>query len=123
MFNSSEFDQDVLIPPDCDVVFVADMFEEDYAGGAEITTQAIIDSAPSYVRIHKIKCSQVSEKTIESGYNKYWVFGNFSNLDFNLLPLLVKNVKYSVLEYDYKFCKYRPKFDSICCRRHTIKTR
>jgi hypothetical protein len=38
---------------------------------------------------------------------KYWVFGNFANLDFKLLSLIATELNYSVLEYDYKFCKFR----------------
>ena len=110
MFNSSVFEdkpKDILVPPDCNVVFVSDVFAEDYVGGAELTTKAIIDAAPEYIKVFKIHASQVTEKTIESGYNKYWVFGNYSSLNPNLIPTLVRNVKYSILEYDYKFCKYR----------------
>jgi len=44
---------------------------------------------------------------LESGYEKYWVFGNFSNMDMNLIPSIVGNLNYSILEYDYKYCKYR----------------
>ena len=104
MFGSQE---EVIIPPECNVVFVADLFAEDYAGGAELTTEALIESAPKDVKVFKIRASQITQKTLESGYQKYWIFGNFSSLNPNLIPLFVKNVKYSVLEYDYKFCKYR----------------
>tara|TARA_R110000851_G_scaffold107051_1_gene227020 strand:+ start:12917 stop:14896 length:1980 start_codon:yes stop_codon:yes gene_type:complete len=112
MFNKNIFEEDkpnqeIIVPPECNVVFVADLFAEDYAGGAELTTDALIESAPSDVKIFKIRASQITEKTIESGYQKYWIFGNFASLNPNLIPLIVKNVKYSVLEYDYKFCKYR----------------
>ena len=107
MFGQSAFDTEVLVPPECNVVFVADLFEEDYAGGAEKTTQALIDSAPKDIKIFKIKAKDVTQKTLESGYNKYWVFGNFASLNPNLFPVIVKNLKYSILEYDYKFCKYR----------------
>ena len=111
MFDKTLFDdkstKDVIIPPGCNVVFVADLFEEDYPGGAELTTAAIIKSVPDDINVFKIRSSEVTEKTIESGYQKYWVFGNFASLNPNLIPLIVKNVKYSVLEYDYKFCKYR----------------
>lgn len=110
MFNQSVFEdkpKDILIPPNCNVVFVSDVFAEDYVGGAELTTKAIMESAPDYIKIFKIHASQVTEKTVESGYQKYWVFGNYSSLNPNLIPVFVRNCKYSVLEYDYKFCKYR----------------
>ena len=109
MFNNSIFGdkEEIIIPPDCNVVFVSDAFAEDYVGGAELTTKAIIDSAPDSVSIFKIHASKITQKTIESGYQKYWVFGNYTTLDPNLIPLFVRNCKYSILEFDYKFCKYR----------------
>lgn len=110
MFNQNIFDdkpKEIIVPPECNVVFVADLFADDYAGGAELTTEALIDSAPKDIKVFKIRASELTEKILESGYQKYWVFGNFASLNPNLIPLIVKNVKYSVLEYDYKFCKYR----------------
>jgi glycosyltransferase involved in cell wall biosynthesis len=107
MFGQSAFNTEILIPTECNVVFVADLFEEDYPGGAEKTTQALIDSAPKDVNIFKIRARNITQKTLESGYNKFWVFGNFSTMNPNLFPTIVKNLKYSVLEYDYKFCKHR----------------
>ena len=44
---------------------------------------------------------------LESGSDKYWVFGNYSAMDMNLIPSIVANLDYSVLEYDYKYCRYR----------------
>ncbi len=110
MFNTNVFEdkpKDILVPPDCNVVFVSDVFAEDYVGGAELTTKAIIDAAPEYIKVFKIHASQVNEKTIESGYQKFWVFGNYASLNPNLIPTFVRNCKYSIVEYDYKFCKYR----------------
>ena len=45
MFQNSMFSMPpkIGIPEECDVVFVADMFKEDYAGGAELTTDALIE--------------------------------------------------------------------------------
>jgi len=93
------------IPPNCEVVFVADLFAEDYVGGAELTSDALITSSP--LRVHKVRSSQVTVETLESGHEKFWVFGNFSQLDINLIPTIIANMRYAVLEYDYKFCRYR----------------
>ena len=46
-------------------------------------------------------------KTLESGYNKFWIFTNYSQMDPQLIPTIVSNIKYSIVEYDYKFCRYR----------------
>jgi len=93
------------IPQNCDVVFVADLFVDDYVGGAELTSEALISSSP--LRVHKVRSSQVSVETLESGHDKFWIFGNFSQLDINLIPTIIANMRYAVLEYDYKFCRYR----------------
>jgi len=106
VFNSPfQAASDRLIPQDCEVVFVADMFVENLIGGAELTSEALIESSP--FKVHKIHSKDVSMKTLESGYQKYWIFGNFSALDNKLIPSIVANIRYSILEYDYKFCKYR----------------
>ncbi len=93
------------IPDNCDVVFVADMFADQYAGGAELTTQALLDACP--LNLHKIQSKNVTMEILESGKEKFWVFGNFSGMDMNLIPSIVANLSYAVVEYDYKFCRYR----------------
>tara|TARA_Y100001970_G_C14236481_1_gene862129 strand:+ start:1507 stop:3474 length:1968 start_codon:yes stop_codon:yes gene_type:complete len=102
-----ENENEILIPRDCDVVFVADMFVEQYIGGAELTTQAIYESAPQDVSVFRINAKNISMKTLESGANKYWVFGNAVTMNSELIPSIIANLRYSILEYDYKFCKYR----------------
>lgn len=87
------------------IVFVADLFSEDYAGGAELTTRALIESSNS--SIIKIKARDLNVEVLQNHQNDYWVFGNFASLDFNLIPAIVANINYSILEYDYKFCNYR----------------
>ena len=104
-FNGQQQKADMLIPEESQVVFVADMFVEQYVGGAELTTDALMKS--SKFSTTYINAKDVSLKTLESGHGKYWIFGNFSQLDLNLIPTIVANLKYSILEYDYKFCRYR----------------
>lgn len=87
------------------VVFVSDLFSEDYAGGAELTTQALIDQSPHNVM--KVHAKDVNVNLLHAHQNDYWIFGNFSSMDFNLIPAIVANINYSVIEYDYKFCNYR----------------
>ena len=108
MFNSpfgNKEKKDVLVPPDAQVIFVADMFIDQYVGGAELTTDALIKS--SKFPVFCVNSKDVSMKTLESGFGKYWIFGNFSQFDVQLIPTVVANLNYSILEYDYKFCKYR----------------
>ena len=81
------------------------MFSEDYPGGAELTTDAIIKGVRFPVL--KIRSGQLSLSILKKFNNSYWVFGNFSQLDPSLMIYISQNVNYTVLEYDYKFCKYR----------------
>lgn len=106
-FGSSIFSQPAMsgIPKDAKVVFVSDMFVEDYVGGAELTSEALIQSSP--FDVHKLHSKDVNEETLRQGHNKFWVFGNVASMDYKLIPTIVANMKYAVVEYDYKFCRYR----------------
>jgi len=93
---------------DADLIFVADLFAEDYTGGAELTTENLIAHlVKSGKKICKLKSSQVNQENIQAGLMKHWVFCNFSGMDLNLIPVIIANLNYSIIEYDYKFCKYR----------------
>jgi len=94
-----------IIDKDTEIVFVADLFEEDYAGGAEMTSEAIILASP--FKVQKIHSRDVNLSILNQGVDKFWLFGNFSQLNAELIPSIVANLKYSVLEYDYKYCKFR----------------
>lgn len=93
------------IKEDTQVIFVADLFVDDYVGGAELTSDALIQESP--FKVQKIKSKDVALSTLKQGMDKFWIFGNFSQLNPELIPSIVANLKYTVLEYDYKFCKYR----------------
>tara|TARA_R110000824_G_scaffold49466_1_gene138674 strand:+ start:1985 stop:3877 length:1893 start_codon:yes stop_codon:yes gene_type:complete len=108
-FNNSMFQDSsnlkTSIPDDCQIIFVSDIFVDDYVGGAELTTEALIESSP--FKVFKLKSKQVTMKLLEHGHQKHWIFGNFANLNHELIPSIVANMSYSVLEYDFKFCRYR----------------
>ena len=87
------------------IVFVADLFAEDYAGGAELTTEALIEKSP--FEIIKVHARNLNLETLERLKDCFWVFGNFSSIDFNLIPAIATNLRFAILEYDYKFCQYR----------------
>lgn len=107
MFDNNLFGKSITLPSDADVVFVADMFVEHYVGGAELTTEALIRSTD--LNVFKMQSSDVSLEVLSQGKDKYWIFGNFANLNFQLIPSIVANLSYSILEYDFKYCKYRSK--------------
>ena len=88
------------------VIFVSDYFIDEYGGGAERSTEALFKSSP-VPGVLKLKSSQVNQELVQNGSGKYWVFFNFSQLDGNLIPMIVANLHYSIVEYDYKMCAYR----------------
>lgn len=81
------------------------MFVEDYAGGAELTSQALIDASP--FEVCKIHSRDVTLQLLQQGADKFWIFGNFTELNPQLIPSIVSNLRYSILEYDYKYCRVR----------------
>ena len=90
---------------EADVIFVADLFTDEYSGGAELTTEALFGTSP--YKTYKLKSSDLTEQQIQQGVNKTWVFFNFTSMNLNLIPAIVANLYYFITEYDYKFCRYR----------------
>jgi len=85
--------------------FVSDYFIDTYNGGAELTSEAIIQT--SYADIKKVQSADITEEFLEDNKEEYWIFGNFAMVPAPILLYAAKYLKYSVLEYDYKYCKYR----------------
>lgn len=106
-FSASVFETKpaIEIPEDAQVIWINDMFVEDYVGGAELTSEALIASSP--FEVFKVHSKDVTMDLLERGFEKYWVFGNFAAMDAKLIPSIVANLKYSIVEYDYKYCRYR----------------
>jgi glycosyltransferase involved in cell wall biosynthesis len=94
-----------VVPPTAKIVFVSDMFIEDYVGGAELTSQALIDSSP--YEVFKLHSRDVTLQLLRSAADRFWIFGNFTEMNPQLIPSIVGNLKYSILEYDYKYCRAR----------------
>lgn len=87
------------------LVIVADFFSEDLVGGAELTTQSLIESSP--FNLIKIRSRELNMGLLQKYHTLHWIFGNWAGVDLNLIPTIIANCSYSILEYDYKFCKYR----------------
>jgi hypothetical protein len=107
MFDISKsiFNFGTNVPNDTQVIFVSDLFVDEYIGGAELTSAALIDS--SKYKIFKLKSSLLNEDIISRNLDKFWIFGNFTQLNPQLIPAIIANLKYSILEYDYKYCQVR----------------
>lgn len=103
--QSSVFASRPRIPDWAQVVFVADMFVDDYVGGAELTTEALIKSSP--YRVFKLRSQDVTPEVMVEARDKFWIFGNFTNMDHRLLGVAMATLRYSVVEYDYKYCRFR----------------
>ncbi len=88
------------------IFFVADLFVEHYNGGAELTTEAIIQG--SYFPCNKLLSNNPNLlRIMKENKSSFWIFGNFDNVPDSCLVYAIKNLNYSVLEYDYKYCKFR----------------
>jgi hypothetical protein len=94
------------IPKNVDYIVVADMFAEDYCGGAELTLQAILEKSPG--KCFKLHCQSVTNDLIKANKDKHWIIGNFASLPKSIMiELVLSKVSFSIIECDYKYCKYR----------------
>lgn len=88
------------------VVFVSDFFVEQYIGGAELTMEAIIDASP--YRVAKIQCSKLTRELVEKYKDTvHWVLVNYTGLHKDVLIDIANDCNYSIIECDYKYCRYR----------------
>ena len=95
----------VLTAPE--YIFVSDMFQAQYAGGAEMSLQTLMDNSPTE-SIAGINSHFLSEDLIQSNREAKWVFGNISQLSEEAMSKVIEHdLDYSFVEFDYKFCKHR----------------
>jgi glycosyltransferase involved in cell wall biosynthesis len=88
------------------VVFVSDLHVNEYAGGAELSTDALMKTSP-FGEVCFLRSRDLTQEHISAGTQKLWVFFNYTNMNLNLVPAVVANCNYFIVEYDYKFCKFR----------------
>ena len=89
------------------LIFVADLFADDYTGGAELTTEAILQQCKEKYIVKKMHCKSLTEDFILQNKDAKFVICNFASLDDKIKIIFCKNCDYQIVEYDYKFCKYR----------------
>ena len=87
------------------IVFVSDVFANQYQGGAELTTKAIISGYP--LPKARINSSALTTKIVEENKESHFIICNFTGLGSQVKLDLCKTADYSIIEYDYKFCVYR----------------
>jgi len=90
------------------IVVVSDIFSEQMLGGAELTTDALLENG--FDNYKKINSTQLTSEIIDDLKEKKWIFFNFFGVsDKNIFDIIKKVKNYSVVEYDYKYCIYRLK--------------
>lgn len=88
-----------------EIIFVSDFFSDQIVGGAELTSDALLEYCP--YNVTKVNSSEVNKKFIDDNKDKFWIFGNFTNTTQDIIFYISKNLKYSIIEFDYKFCNHR----------------
>jgi hypothetical protein len=90
------------------LVWVADHQYAEVPGGAEMSAEALLDSAPC--EVPRLRSADVDADAIARHRGAHWLFGNYARLD--LARFAASGERYSVIEFDYKFCTLR------CIERH-----
>ena len=88
------------------IYIVSDFFIDEYGGGAELTTSSLLSYCDEeYI---EVKSRQVTLDMLSNNKQSKWIFTNFSLLNPQLIGYIAENLEdYHVIEYDYKFCRYR----------------
>lgn len=95
-----------IVPNSTQVIFVGDLFADEYSGGAELTSEAIITKSP--YRVHKVHSRSLTPEMVERNKDKYFIISNFVMADPTSLSILSRGgYRYSVIEFDYKYCSFR----------------
>ena len=87
-------------------IFVSDFFDDQMSGGAEFSLGTLMRQCPDeYIRFNS---GEVGSHMLDSFKDKHWIFGNYTQLDPQIIDIIIKeNISYSIVEFDYKFCRYR----------------
>lgn len=95
-----------IAPKNTQVIFVSDFYTEEVKGGAEMTSEALISFSP--YKIFKIHSQSMTVEFLKRHKDLYFVISNFVMAPAESLSFLIENnIKYSVIEYDYKYCSFR----------------
>jgi len=90
------------------VIFVSDLFADQYTGGAELTTAALMKRADraSYT-VGRVNSEHVTKEMLVQNKNAHWIVCNFAGLNEDSKVYMCRNIEYSIVEYDYKLCRFR----------------
>lgn len=96
------------VPKFIKTIFVSDFFVNEVQGGAELTTEALITQSPNPNNIFKMHASSLTEEIVKANKDKIFILTNFISASVEGLAALTDyNVKYYIIEYDYKYCRFR----------------
>lgn len=96
------------IPSNSDIIIVNDFFSDELVGGAELTTDAIVDELRCQgAKPCCIRSRELTPQLIISAREKLWVLCNFASANLAALQALVRYARYVIIEYDFKFCSSR----------------
>jgi hypothetical protein len=104
--------------------FVSDLFLDNYVGGAELTTEAILNGSSNALK--KILSKDLTLDFINKNENEKWIFGNLTQVRPELLiPFFSRQLDYHMIEYDYKCCVHRipemhKRMTGVCCDKTTL---
>lgn len=93
-------------------IFITDFLPTEVPGGAELTFEAIKRAAPEgKVTVQYLKSKNVTPKTWLTP-DVHFVLGNYTGLSKESVDALcelaqMKNITYSIVEFDYKYCQAR----------------
>ena len=104
LFNNLPIEYSV--PKRFKYVFVSDFFSSEVLGGAELTSEALMKTIQAPV--FKMHSLSLTKDLINKNLDKIWIFGNYTQVPAGILDLFSDNkIEYYIVEYDFKFCKYR----------------
>jgi len=90
-----------------DIIVVSDFFVSDLVGGAELTTDALLTELKKHHSVTEVRSNTITQDFILQNQSKFWIFCNISQINLNLLSLIVQIIDYATIEYDYKYCSFR----------------
>jgi hypothetical protein len=94
------------VPKETEIIVIADFFDHQIVGGAELTTAAILEKCP--YKYFQINAESVTPNLIEKYKDKYWLIGNCAKLSRDsIITFVTEKVRYSKVECDYLYCRYR----------------
>tara|TARA_R110002074_G_scaffold341086_1_gene511561 strand:- start:244 stop:2340 length:2097 start_codon:yes stop_codon:yes gene_type:complete len=105
-FAEIAYGEKIIKSEDVKYVFVNDLWPEQYLGGAELTLDALLEK--KFDECIKVNSKSLTRELIDTHKDKTWVFGNFTQMpDWSAAYLQDNGVSYNIVEFDYKYCKYR----------------